>query len=146
VSVLSALSARHGRTDGQGRRHREEVRRPSVLVVDDDPLVSRLICTVLSPRYAVIAVADGLSAVLRARDESPDVIILDYLLPGLLGYEACRQIKADPRCADAKIMVLTAYPEAGGSSRAREAGADEFLRKPFSPTTLLNLLDRLASG
>lgn len=117
--------------------------RRAVMVADDDPLIRRLITSVLSARYDILAVSDGVGAVEKTRSEQPDLIILDYLLPGIHGYEACRRIKADPSTSSRKVLILTAYPEGGGAGRAREVGADAFLLKPFSPRALLDAVNRL---
>lgn len=144
MSVMGTLSELHRRAEDRMFGH-ADARRPTVIVADDDPLVQRLIGAVLGPRYRVIPVSDGLSAINFAREERPDLIILDYVLPGLHGYEACRQIKKDPASAGQKVLLLTAYREAGGAARAREVGADEFLLKPFSPQSLLGIVERLLS-
>lgn len=141
--MIAALSGWNRRMRRPTPQQRPDSSRPTILIADDDPLVQRLICVTLDPRYDVTAVSDGFTAVKLARADHPDLVILDYILPGLHGYEACRQLKADPALSDQKVLLLTAYRDSGGSTRARAVGADEFLLKPFSPGNLLQVVDRL---
>jgi two-component system chemotaxis response regulator CheY len=86
---------------------------------------------------------DGEEAVQMARRESPRLVFLDIDMPRVDGIEACRRMRADPGLAGAKIVMLTATAEDSARVRAREAGADFFLTKPFSPLELLRLVAEL---
>jgi DNA-binding response OmpR family regulator len=73
----------------------------------------------------------------------PDLILLDVHMPRLDGLEACRQIRRDPALARTPIVMLTAAGQEADRARGREAGADEYLTKPFSPLALLALVEAL---
>ncbi len=120
----------------------------SVLIVDDDPFIRKLIVTTLEgvAAYDMHEAANGQEAVHAAAREAPRLVFLDIDMPVLDGIEACRQMRAVPAMADAKIVMLTASAEDSARSRAKEAGADEFLTKPFSPLALLRLVEELDVG
>ena len=117
----------------------------AVLIVDDDPFIRKLIVTTLEgvSAFALHEAEDGAQAVRAALREAPRLVFLDIDMPVLDGIEACRQMRAVPAMGDAKIVMLTASAEDSARHRAREAGADFFLTKPFSPLDLLRLVDEL---
>ena len=117
----------------------------AVLIVDDDPFIRKLIVTTLEgvSAYELHEAADGEQAVQAALVQAPRLVFLDIDMPVLDGIEACRQMRAVPAMADAKIVMLTASAEDSARHRAHEAGADFFLTKPFSPLDLLRLVDEL---
>jgi CheY-like chemotaxis protein len=117
----------------------------AVLIVDDDPFIRKLILTTLEgvSSFVLHEARDGEEAVLAARRESPRLVFLDIDMPRLDGIEACRQMRAEPAMTSAKIVMLTATAEDSAQARAREAGADFFLTKPFSPLELLRLVSEL---
>ena len=114
-----------------------------ILVVEDDPDNRRIVTKVLTREgYDVIEVATGAAAVAAAREDRPDLIIMDLALPGLDGFEASRQIKAAPDSADIPIVALTAFAMRGDEERARAAGCDAYVPKPFRPQTLREVVRR----
>ncbi len=119
--------------------------RQVVLIVDDDPFIRKLILTTLEgvSSFELHEARDGEEAVQIARRESPRLVFLDIDMPRLDGIDACRQMRADPAMAGAKIVMLTATAEDSARTRAQQAGADFFLTKPFSPLELLRLVAEL---
>jgi adenylate cyclase len=108
-----------------------------VLVVDDQEPNRRLLDAVLTPRgYRVLAASSGEEALQTLHVEQPDVVLLDILMPGLDGYEVCRRIRSDPATAILPVVMITA---SGQQEKlvATEAGADDFLTKPFDQAELL---------
>jgi DNA-binding response OmpR family regulator len=102
-----------------------------VLVVDDEPPIVELLTGYLAREgYTVTSVGDGLAAVDMVRDQGPDVVILDVMLPGLDGVEACRRIRS---FSDAYVLMLTARGEEVDRIVGLTVGADDYLVKPFSP-------------
>ena len=102
-----------------------------VLVVDDEPPIVELLTGYLMREgYSVASAGDGLAAVERVREQSPDVVILDVMLPGIDGVEACRRIRL---FSDAYVLMLTARGEELDRIVGLTVGADDYLVKPFSP-------------
>ncbi|HSY14995.1 MAG TPA: response regulator [Jatrophihabitantaceae bacterium] len=117
-----------------------------VVAADDDADIRALIVDKLANAgLRVIAVGDGASALIVLRDRRPSLAILDVSMPGLTGLEVTRAIKSDARTAHIAVMLLSALSSAEDRWRGREAGADDYLSKPFSPRELLDRVHRLLS-
>jgi DNA-binding response OmpR family regulator len=109
----------------------------TVLVADDDEDILQLVAFRLERAgYTVVTAADGQQALAAARQHQPDLAVLDVMMPGLNGYEVTRQLRADPATAAIPVILLTARVQEADVSRGFEAGADDYLRKPFSPQEL----------
>ena len=118
--------------------------RPLVLLVDDEPSIRETVAFILEMEGFQVATAqDGGEALARARALHPPVVLLDAMMPVLDGFEVCRTIKASPELAGVRVVMLTALGQRGDRLRAGEAGADEFLTKPFDEDELIALLRRL---
>jgi CheY-like chemotaxis protein len=119
-----------------------------ILIVDDDPLIRKLITTTLQDVAGsqLVEAADGMQALEAAVEARPQIVFLDYDMPRLNGIETCRRLRSDPATADATIVMLTAMADGAAQDRARQAGADLFLTKPFSPLRLLRLVDELGAA
>jgi CheY-like chemotaxis protein len=114
---------------------------PTVLVVDDQPELRLLIkLTFSGTGYSVREAAAGEEALMICAAEAPDVVLLDVMMPGIDGYEVCRRLKSEPRLRDTLVVLMTAGDQATERARAREAGADLYVPKPFSPAELLQLV------
>jgi len=116
----------------------------SVLIADDEPYVVELVrVTLEDDRVRVFEAADGQTALAVAEALAIDLVLLDVQLPDLSGLEVCRALRANPRSATARIVMLTAAAQQDDVMRGLAAGADDYLTKPFSPVRLLSLVDRL---
>ena len=114
-----------------------------ILVVDDDPGLRVLVRTTFEAAHLDVVEADGAASAARAiAGRRPDAIVLDVAMPGTDGVTFCRQLKTDPATQSIPVVLLTG--DAVSDSAGREAGADGFLRKPFSPLALLASIDGLA--
>ena len=110
----------------------------SVLVVDDSSLLRGILKEELEAEgFEVHTAEDGPQALEKARDVRPDVILLDIGLPGMDGYEVCRRVKADGATSDIPILMITALNELKDKLAGFEAGADDYLTKPFFTKELL---------
>ncbi len=87
--------------------------------------------------FELLEAHDGAAGVAMAREEKPDLILMDIQLPVLDGYETTRRIRADPSCAHIPIVAVTSYALSGDEAKAREAGCSGYVAKPFSPRQLL---------
>ncbi|MES0350626.1 MAG: response regulator [Desulfobacteria bacterium] len=109
-----------------------------ILVVEDQEDNRRIMRDLLSSvGYEVIEAVTGEEGVAAADTHRPDLILMDIQLPGLDGYEATRQIKANPELEHIPIIVVTSYALSGDDVKAFEAGCNAYVSKPFSPRELL---------
>ena len=113
-------------------------RRPLVLIADDDPDILMLISLTLErDGYEVVVARDGLTAFAAALERVPHLVVLDLMMPGIDGCEVTRRLRAAESTKDVPIMIVTAFAEESQAATALEAGADAYMRKPFSPNELL---------
>jgi signal transduction histidine kinase len=105
---------------------------PLLLVVDDEPDMRRYLASMLRESYRVIEATDGLSALEKAKQQKPDLMLLDVMLPGVTGLEVCRSLKDREDTRAIKIIMLTARADEEAKIIALRHGADDFLIKPFS--------------
>jgi two-component system, OmpR family, alkaline phosphatase synthesis response regulator PhoP len=111
--------------------------REKILVVDDEEDILELVRYNLSKeRYRVTSALSGEIALQKAREEHPDLILLDLMLPGLDGLSVCRELKRDPAIGSTPIIMLTAKGEDADIVVGLELGADDYIVKPFSPRVL----------
>jgi len=114
------------------------LRKPRILAVDDTPDNLTLIAEVLKPHYAVKVAINGEKALKIVRAEAPpDLILLDVMMPGLTGYDVCRQLKEDPATRDIPIIFLTAMAAEKDEKRGLDLGAVDYITKPISPSIVL---------
>jgi ribonuclease P protein subunit RPR2 len=125
---------------------RLEQRGLRLLVVDDDAALRILLRTTFEVVDIEVEEADSAeTAQERIATRAPDVVVLDVGMPGMDGLTFCRKLKADPVTSDIGVVLLTGS-DGGTEDAAADCGADAFLRKPFSPLELLNVVERIAGG
>ena len=113
-------------------------RNPVILCVDDEAANLRLLEKLLVPRgYAVVCAASGQDALLKIKNQAIDLVLLDVIMPGMDGFEVCRQIKEDPKLRNIPVIMITTLTAKQDRIRGIEAGAEEFLSKPFDLTEVL---------
>jgi len=109
-----------------------------LLCVDDDDSIRMLVCKILSNAgHLVQAFPDGRSALAALEVREPELVVLDLAMPGMTGIEVCRTIKQNPFTAHIPVLLLTAQSDIEDKVEAFEAGADDYLVKPFHPQELL---------
>lgn len=108
-----------------------------ILVVDDEPDITALVAYHLAKAgYRVSTAANGPDALKAAKDERPDVVVLDLMLPGLSGYDVLAELRKRDETRDVGVIMLTARRDEPDRIRGLSLGADDYLTKPFSPAEL----------
>jgi two-component system phosphate regulon response regulator PhoB len=109
-----------------------------ILIVDDEPAIRDMIAVALEMAgFQCLEAATAKDAYALAVDEKPQMILLDWMLPGTTGIELARRLKRDDLCNDVPIIMLTAKSEEDNKILGLEAGADDYITKPFSPRELV---------
>ena len=109
-----------------------------ILIADDEPNIVISIEFLLKREgYEVIVAQNGAEALVKVREEKPDLVILDVMMPRRNGFEVCQDLRQDPEFADLRIMMLTAKGRDTEVSKGLALGADIYMTKPFSTRELL---------
>lgn len=113
--------------------------KPKILVVDDERFNVKMIADLLRTDYKVMAAISSEQALKAARSANPpDLVLLDVMMPGMDGYEVCRQLKSDAATCDIPVIFVSGADQTADQRRAFEEGAVAFLTKPVSPDALLD--------
>lgn len=110
--------------------------RQKVLIADDSPALANLLAELLGDEYEILIALDGESAIAVANDLRPDLILLDVMMPGVDGFEVCRQLKAEERTQRIPLIFITGLNAVDAEQRGLELGAIDFISKPVQPATL----------
>jgi two-component system alkaline phosphatase synthesis response regulator PhoP len=115
------------------------MKKGKILVVDDENYILHILDFSLGAEgYEVITAEDGEEAVRKCREEKPDLVVLDVMMPKMDGFEACRTIKRDAETAETPVILLSAKSRDVDQKQGYEAGADDYITKPFSPGRLVD--------
>ncbi|MFA4967486.1 MAG: response regulator [Candidatus Margulisiibacteriota bacterium] len=115
-----------------------------ILIVDDEEdIVAALSIRLKALGYDIIMAYDGMTALSKAREEKPDLILLDIMLPKLDGYKVCRILKFDEKFRHIPIIMVTAKGAESNIKMGAEVGADAYITKPFSPDELMKKINEL---
>lgn len=117
-------------------------RLPNILAVDDSPVMQKTIQKILGNTYRVLSVDNALDALNTIYSEKISVMLLDVSMPDIDGLEVCRTIRSLPQFEGLPIIMVTARDKAFDRVQGKMAGATEYLTKPFSPETLLEVVRR----
>lgn len=118
-----------------------------VMVVDDEPFILRSLVYVLKKEgYDVASAEDGNDALLQVRESRPEILFLDVMMPKMDGFELCRIIKSDPELREIYVILLTAKGQAKDRESAAQAGADEYITKPFRPSLVIEKVRALLAA
>jgi DNA-binding response OmpR family regulator len=110
-----------------------------ILVIEDDPATSRLVeYSLRHEGYEVITAFNGLEGIKKTKDEAPDLIILDVMLPGLDGFEICHRLRAAPATAQLPILMFSAKAQEIDKKTGLKVGADDYLPKPAAPAEIVS--------
>lgn len=109
-----------------------------ILVIEDEKdLAELLVFNLEKEGFKLLCAYDGISGLERAKQEEPDLVVLDLMLPGLMGTEICKELRKEPRTANIPVLMLTAKGEEIDRVVGFEVGADDYMVKPFSMRELL---------
>ena len=118
----------------------------TVLIVEDNDLNMKLFHDLQDANgYETLQTKDGMEALEIAREHRPDLILMDIQLPVLDGYEATRRIKCNPELENIPVIAVTSYALSGDEGKAKAAGCDAYVTKPFSPRQLLEKVQEFLS-
>ena len=115
-----------------------------ILAVDDEKHILRLVQINLEKAgYEVVTGSNGREAIEKVRSEKPELVVMDVMMPEMDGFEALKQLKADPETADIPVIMLTAKAQDADVFHGWQSGADLYLTKPFNPMELLTFVKRI---
>lgn len=114
----------------------DDAEKKTVLTVDDAPENIDIVKAILVPDYIVKAAINGKMALKIAQSQKPDLILLDVMMPGMDGFEVCRQLKMEPATRDIPVIFLTGESDPTSEAKGLELGAVAFVLKPADPTLL----------
>lgn len=115
-----------------------------ILICDDEPALRELVRASMDDGFEFAEASDGIVAIELAKELSPDMVILDLMLPRLSGLEVLARLNEDERLKDVPVLVITAWNETREAVLA--AGADDFVAKPFDPADLKAAVNRLVAA
>ena len=119
----------------------------TVLVVDDDPVILKLLEVNFSMEgFSVLTAVDGTDAFERAVADRPDVVVSDIMMPRMSGLELVARLKAEPVTAAIPVLLLSAKAQASDVRAGLDAGADDYLTKPFEPLELVERVNKLVGA
>jgi len=111
--------------------------KPKILIVDDSKNIRKLVSVVLGKEnYELYEASNGLDALEKVKLYSPDIVILDMIIPSVNGIDVCRQIKSDPQTQGTSVIFLTSEATYEAREKAHEVGAEIYMTKPFEPKDL----------
>ena len=118
-----------------------------ILVIEDDPDALRLIeYTLKQEGYQTLSAIDGLEGIQKAQDESPDLIILDVMLPGLDGYDVCNELRRKPETYIVPILMISAKARQEDRNIGLKLGADDYVAKPADPLVIVDKVRTLLAN
>ena len=116
---------------------------PRILIVEDELDIAENLSALLTAKgHRVTITGDGAEALRLARKELPDLILLDVMLPRMSGHDVCRMLRADPKTAKLRIVMVTGLGRGGDVDDAFAAGADDYLIKPFDSARLFKKIEK----
>jgi CheY-like chemotaxis protein len=121
--------------------------KPKILLIDDHKTVLKLIEAIIRLKgYDLIYAENGHQGISSARQEKPDLILLDVMMPDLDGFKVCQYLKSEPETKDIPVIFLTARGAEDDLEFGRKAGADGFISKPFQTMDVLKQVEQMLAG
>lgn len=118
-----------------------------ILIIEDNPSVLRATSFILEKEgYEVLTAVDGLEGLRKAKEDNPDLLILDVMLPGIDGFEICHSLRAEPQTAQLPILMFSAKGQEADKATGLKVGADEYLIKPVERSVLISKVKALLAA
>ncbi len=118
-----------------------------ILVIEDDPATLRLVkYTLQHEGYRVLTATNGLAGIRKARNEQPDLIVLDIMLSGIDGFEICHRLRAEPQTAQLPILMLSTKAREVDKATGLKVGADDYISKPWHRLELVTKIATILEG
>ncbi len=124
----------------------KESTKKTLIIGDDEPTIRLLVSSILGKSYNMITAADGQEVLDIVRQNKPDLILMDIMMPTMDGYSACASLKKDPRTADIPVVMLTGVGHELNKVLAEQMGADGYITKPFSSQDLKDTVKKHLSA
>ena len=120
----------------------------TVLIVEDNAQNLELLEVYMEdlPEIKIVTATNGLEAINRVSEDSPDLILLDIMMPKMSGFEVCKRIKSDPNTRDIIVIMVTALNETSDIERAAECGSDDYITKPIDRAAMVDLVRKLLAA
>jgi len=121
----------------------------TILVVEDSVTQRQMISDLLKESgldTSVVSVGDGVEALEHIKNQRPDIVVLDIVMPRMNGYEVCRQLKTDPNTENLPVIMCSSKGEEFDKYWGMKQGADAYIAKPFEPTELIGTIKQLLRG
>lgn len=147
VSPSSSPTVLPGATAGRRMPNIRRMPESTVLLVDDDPVILKLLEVNFEMEgFAVLLAHDGVEGVEITRTQRPDIVISDIMMPKKSGLDLVGELKSDPGTSDIPIILLSAKAQIADVRAGVDAGADDYVTKPFEPLDLVDRVNRLLDG
>lgn len=118
-----------------------------ILIIEDEPEIADNLAALLNAKgHKVSTCLEGADGVARARKETFDLLLLDVMLPRMSGFDVCKLLRADPKTAKLKIVMVTGLGRMGDVEEAFRAGADDYLIKPFDSARLFKKIEKVLAA
>lgn len=118
-----------------------------ILIIDDDVTITELMKALVTMEgHEAVTVNDSLQAMDAARSMGPDLITLDLMMPGLTGFELCKLLNQDPELSNTPIVIISAKDDPESREKVLQAGAREFIAKPFRVDAFIDTIESLMAG
>lgn len=119
------------------------MKKNKILVIDDEPIIHDIVSFMVRTRgYNIISASNGEEGLALANTERPDLILLDIMMPGIRGHDVCLRLKANKETKRIPVIMLTGEGDRDAVLRAREIGAEDYIVKPFTISTLTERVDK----
>lgn len=114
-----------------------------MLIIDDHPATAEVMAQILKMKgFEAVIAYDGTSGLEKTNSEKPDLILLDIMMPEMNGFEVCEKLKLNPQTSKIPVIIVSIRASEDSIKEGKKMGADEYITKPFSPSKLIEVVER----